>query len=529
MPVTPRTKGLNVVIVMADQLKPHIVGAYGHPLIKTPNMDRLAEQGVTFESAYCNSPLCAPARFTMMAGLQASKIGAWDNAAEFPSHVPTFAHYLRQMDYYTCLIGKMHFVGADQLHGFEERLTTDVYPADFAWIPDWGNPYERIEEWYHNMVNIMTAGPAKATLQYDYDDEVAFRTERKIYELARAPEDTPFCLVSAFIHPHDPYNTRQKYWNMYDHEAIDLPRTPAMARDALDPHSQRLFDGIAADEFDTTENDVRNARHAYYGNVTYFDEQVGRIVDALEDAGLADNTVVIVTSDHGDMLGERGLWAKMSWLEDSARVPMIVKGPGIPAGKRVSNNVSHVDLLPTLTDLAASSGAGPEPEYADWLDGRSLMGLIAGDAAGDRDEAVGEYMGECAAAPLIMIRRGNLKFIHTETDPPQLFDLDADPDEQVNLAGKPTYAAKLKGFANEIAENYDMERITNDVILSQRRRRAAHKGNMKGRRNDWDYAPPFDAGNVFMRSHMEVSEADRKFMFPARKPPKPVRPRKGSV
>ena len=528
MPAQPRTKGLNILIVMADQLKPHIVGAYGHPLIRTPNIDRLAEQGTTFDSAYCNSPLCAPARFTMMAGLQASKIGAWDNAAEFPAHVPTFAHYLRQMDYYTGLIGKMHFVGADQLHGFEERLTTDVYPADFAWIPDWENPYERIEEWYHNMVNIMTAGVAKATLQYDYDDEVAFRTERKIYELARAPEDTPFCLVSAFIHPHDPYNTRQKYWDMYDHDAIDLPRTPAMARDALDPHSQRLFDGIAADEFDTTENDIRNARHAYYGNVTYFDEQVGRIVAALEDSGLAENTVVIVTSDHGDMLGERGLWAKMSWLEDSARVPLIVKGPDIPAGKRIGNNVSHVDLLPTLTALASGSGAGPEPEYADWLDGRSLMHLIAGDDAGDRDEAVGEYMGECAAAPLIMIRRGNLKFIYTETDPPLLFDIDADPDERENLAENPAYAAKLKGFMNEIAENYDMERITNDVILSQRRRRAAHKGNMKGRRTDWDYAPPFDAGNVFMRSHMEVSEADHKFMFPVRKPPKPVRKRKGS-
>ena len=529
MPAQPRTKGLNVIVIMADQLKPHIVGAYGHPLIKTPNIDKLAQQGTTFDAAYCNSPLCAPARFTMMAGQQASKIGAWDNAAEFPSHVPTFAHYLRTMDYYTCLIGKMHFVGADQLHGFEERLTTDVYPADFAWVPDWENPYERIEEWYHNMVNIMTAGVAKATLQYDYDDEVAFRAERKIYELARAPEDTPFCLVTAFIHPHDPYATRQKYWDMYDHDAIDLPRTPAMPREALDPHSQRIFDGLAADEFDTTENDIRNARHAYFGNVTYFDEQVGRLVAALEDTGLADNTVIIVTSDHGDMLGERGLWAKMSWFEDSARVPLIIKGPGVPAGKRIANPVSHVDLLPTLTDLAASSGAGPEPKFADKLDGRSLMHLIAGDGTGDADLTIGEYMGECAAAPVIMMRHGNLKYIHTPTDPDQLYDVDADPDERTNLATNSRFSAKLRGFQNKIAENYDMDAIVNDVILSQRRRRAVHAGMLKGRRTDWDYAPPVDAGNAFMRSHMEVSEADHKFMYPLRHPPKPVRPRKGSV
>ncbi|MEQ8665254.1 MAG: choline-sulfatase [Rhodospirillales bacterium] len=526
MPAKPRTKGLNVVVIMADQLKPHTVGAYGHPLIKTPNIDRLAQQGTTFDAAYCASPLCAPARFTMMAGQQASKIGAWDNAAEFPSHVPTFAHYLRTMNYYTCLIGKMHFVGADQLHGFEERLTTDVYPADFAWVPDWENPYERIEEWYHNMVNIMTAGVAKATLQYDYDDEVAFRAERKIYELARAPEDTPFCLVTAFIHPHDPYATRQKYWDLYDHDAVDLPRTPALARNALDPHSRRIYDGLAADEFDTTENDIRNARHAYFGNVSYFDEQVGRLVTALEDTGLADNTVIVVTSDHGDMLGERGLWAKMSYFEDSARVPLIVKGPGVPAGKRVANAVSHVDLLPTLTDLASSSGAGPEPEFADRLDGRSLIPLIAGD--GDRDEAIGEYMGECAAAPVIMIRRGNLKYIHSPTDPDQLYDVVADPDERNNLANARGYATRMKALRQEIADNYNMDRIVNDVILSQRRRRAVHAGMTKGRRTDWDYAPPFDAGNAFMRSHMEVSEADHKFMYPLRKPPKPVRPRKGS-
>jgi len=524
----PRTKGLNVLIVMADQLKPHAVGAYGNPVVRTPNIDKLSEQGVTFDAAYCASPLCAPARFTMMSGMQASKIAAWDNAAEFPSHVPTFAHYLRSMAYYTCLVGKMHFVGADQLHGFEERLTTDVYPADFAWVPDWENPYERIEEWYHNMVNVVTAGVAKATLQYDYDDEVAFRAERRIYELARAPEDTPFCMVTAFIHPHDPYATRQKYWDLYDHDKIDLPRTPAMARDLLDPHSQRLFDGIAVDEFNITEDHIRNARHAYYGNVSYFDEQVGRLMNALEDTGLAENTVVIVTSDHGDMLGERGLWYKMSYFEDSARVPLIVKGPGIQQGKRIANAVSHVDLLPTLTDLASSSGAGHEPDYADRLDGRSLMPLLGGDGKGDRDEAVGEYMGECAASPIIMIRRGSLKFIYTETDPPQLYDVVEDPDERKNLAEDPKYAGRVKALTQEVRENYDMDRIVSDVILSQRRRRAVHRGMIWGRRTDWDYAPPFDAGQAFMRSHMEVSEADHKFMYPVRVPPRSVKKRKGS-
>src|SRR5499433_4284308 len=148
----------NILLVMFDQMSPQSLPAYGHPLVQAPNLRRLADAGVVFDSAYCNAPLCAPARFSLMAGQLPSRIGAYDNAAEFPSTIPTFAHHLRALGYRTCLSGKMHFVGPDQLHGFEERVTTDMYPGDFGWTPTWDQP-EKIHWWFHNMLSVTEAGP----------------------------------------------------------------------------------------------------------------------------------------------------------------------------------------------------------------------------------------------------------------------------------------------------------------------------------------------------------------------------------
>lgn len=197
----------NILLIMADQLAPQFTGAYGHPVVKTPHLDALAAKGARFDAAYCNSPLCAPSRFSFMSGQRISKIGAYDNAAEFPSSVPTFTHYLKLQGYRTCLSGKMHFVGPDQLHGFEERVTTDVYPSDFAWTPDWSKPDERIDKWYHNMWTVKESGTAVSTYQLDYDDEVEYAARRKLVDWARdrvGVGGDPFCMVASFIHPHDP-------------------------------------------------------------------------------------------------------------------------------------------------------------------------------------------------------------------------------------------------------------------------------------------------------------------------------------
>ena len=493
----------NVLLVMADQLAPHFTGTYGHPLVHTPALDALAERGTRFDAAYCNSPLCAPSRFSMLAGRSVSDIGAWDNAAEFPASVPTFAHYLRLAGYRTVLSGKMHFVGPDQLHGFEERLTTDIYPADFAWTPNWDAADERIGKWYHNMDSLSEAGQALATYQIDYDEEVGFAAVRHVYDLARHADERPFLLVASFIHPHDPYVARPEWWNLYDDDAIDLPDAPP---ELPEPHVERIRQGIEADTVGYTEAQCRNARHGYYANTSYFDSWLGRLTDALAETGRLDRTVVIATSDHGDMLGDRGTWFKMCFYERSARVPLVMAGPDV-ANRSVGNVCSLMDLLPTLLDVAGAP-AGAEP-----LAGRSLWESATG-GEDPIDETTGEYMGEMTSHPMFMIRRGRHKYIHCQTDPALLYDVEADPLERRNLADDPAHAHLAAAFAAEVAQRWDSAAIREQVLRSQRARRVLHTAMNTGGRHSWDYAPLRDAANEYVRNHMDWAEAGPRSRFP---------------
>ena len=432
----------NIVVVMADQLAPHFTGAYGHPVAKTPHLDALAARGMRFDAAYCNSPLCAPSRFAFMSGQLISRIAAYDNASEFRASIPTFAHYLSSLGYRTGLSGKMHFVGPDQMHGFQDRVTTDIYPADFAWTPDWEAPDERIDKWYHNMQTVRESGMAVATFQTDYDDEVGFAARRWLIDRGRdhaAGNTAPFCLVASFIHPHDPYVAKPEWWDLYTDAEIDMPAyTPAPSD--LDPFSRRIMDGIEASYETLTDAEIRRARRAYLANVSYFDSKIGELTHTLEQMGTLDNTIVIVTADHGDMLGERGLWYKMNFFEHSARVPLVMAGPGVAQGV-AANSCSLVDLLPTFIDIAG----GDDACLGEPVDGRSLMPLARGEVD-PVDEAIGEYCAEMTPYPVFMIRRGPLKYIHCDADPPQLYDLSRDPLEKVNLAADPAYVDAAAGI-----------------------------------------------------------------------------------
>ncbi|MCP3969577.1 MAG: choline-sulfatase [Rhodobacteraceae bacterium] len=500
------SKTPNIVLIMADQLAPQFTGAYGHPLVQTPHMDALAAAGTRFDAAYCNSPLCAPSRASFMTGQLPSRIAAYDNAADFRSGIPTFAHYLRQAGYCTCLSGKMHFVGPDQLHGFEERLTTDIYPSDHAWTPDWEAPGKRLAKWYHNMDAVRQAGQAATTFQIEYDEETAFFARRRIFEYAMQ-QTAPFAMVVSLIHPHDPYVARPEWWDLYSHDEIDLPDADAPP----DPLSARVMRGIEADITDLSQDQIRNARHAYYANVSYFDSKVGNIVQALKESGQYDNTVVIVTSDHGDMLGDRGLWYKMTFFERSARVPLVVAGPGV-AQSVVEAPVSLVDLLPTMLDIAAGGCAGA-PAGGTPLDGRSLWPLAQGEAEGDR-EVIGEYLGEMADHPVLMIRRGDFKYVHCDGDPPQLYNLARDPGERHNLAVDPDHAELVAAFASDVAARWDSAALRADVIASQTGRRAVHAAMEQGAWTSWDYNPPRDATAEFVRNTVSWDDVLHRMQYP---------------
>ncbi len=508
----------NFLILMADQLTAGALAPYAGRAL-APNIDGLAAQGVLFESFYCNSPLCAPSRFSFLAGQLPSKIGAYDNAAEFAAQTPTFAHYLRRAGYQTALSGKMHFCGPDPLHGFEERLTTDIYPSDFGWTPDWTR-FEERPGWYHTMDSVTQAGSCTRTNQIDFDDEVVYSARQKLFDIARGNDKRPFCLVVSMTHPHDPYVVPQAYWDRYGDIDTGMPKV-SQSDVADDPHSRRIRHVIGLEQQTPDESQVHAARRAYHGAISYVDDQVGSLLATLRDAQLDSNTIVIVLADHGDMLGERGLWYKMSFFEPACRIPLIISAPGMFAPRRIATPASLLDILPTLVELGSGASA---PDYAAPLDGRSLIAELRGKstdaskATASAGEVIGEYLAEAAIAPVVMIRRGRYKFVHSPVDPDQLYDLAADPQERINLADNPkagSDAAKtLADFQAEVARRWSLKTLHADVLASQRRRHMVYAALRRGRYTPWDFQPRRDASRQYVRNDQELNDIEAMARFP---------------
>jgi choline-sulfatase len=505
----------NLLLIMVDQLGAEWLPAYGHPVVQAPSITGLAGSGLVFESAYCPSPLCAPSRAALLTGRLPSRSDVFDNAAELRASLPTIAHHLRAAGYATCLAGKMHFVGPDQLHGFEERLTTDIYPAGLAWTPDWRRPVDERLPWYHTMESVLTPGVCAASMQLDYDDEVAFRAVRRTFDFARAGDRQPFFMLVSFSHPHDPWELRPRYWERYDRQAIDMPAVPTIPPSEADPHSLRLRQMIGIDEAGLSDEQVRTARHAYFAAISYVDERIGELLAAVDDAGLADETIVVLTADHGEMLGERGLWYKMCFFEPSARVPLVVSAPGRLALGRVPEAVSLLDLAPTLLELATPTRA---EELARDMDGVSLVPLLEGSAVSRTDGVVAEYLAEGVASPAVMIRRGSHKFVWCEDDPDQLYDLADDPLELVNLADRSTHAELVRAFRDEVAARWDMDALTRRVLASQRERQLVGEALGTGASPTWDFQPYADASRQYVRNRADLYELQRRARLEAGDP-----------
>ena len=494
----------NILILMVDQLNGTLFPDGPAEWLHAPNLKKLAERSTRFANAYTASPLCAPGRASFMSGQLPSRTGVYDNAAEFRSDIPTYAHHLRRAGYYTCLSGKMHFVGPDQLHGFEDRLTTDIYPADFGWTPDYRKPGERIDWWYHNMGSVTGAGVAETSNQMEYDDEVAYNATAKLYELSRGLDARPWALTVSFTHPHDPYVARKKYWDLYEDCAHLLPETPAMDYDDHDNHAKRIFDANDWRSFDITEENIKRSRRAYFANISYLDDKIGEILQVLEDT--RQEAVILFVSDHGDMLGERGLWFKMSFYEGSARVPLMISAPDLPAGL-IETPVSTLDVNPTLGALAGL----PMEEIAPWTDGEDLVPLAKGV---ERTSPVAmEYAAEASYAPLVSLRYGKWKYNRCSLDPDQLFDLEADPLERVNLADDPAHAGTLQTLRAKSEARWDLARFDADVRASQARRWVVYEALRQGGYYPWDYQPLQKASERYMRNHMNLDtlEGDKRF------------------
>jgi choline-sulfatase len=494
----------NILILMVDQLTGTLFPDGPAPFLHTPNLRALANRSVRFANAYTASPLCAPARASFMSGQLPSRTHVYDNAAEFASDIPTYAHHLRRAGYQTTLSGKMHFVGPDQLHGFEERLTTDIYPADFGWTPDYRKPNERIDWWYHNLGSVTGAGTAEITNQLEYDDDVAHQAVQKLYDLSRGSDPRPWSLTVSFTHPHDPFVARRKYWDLYEN-CPELTPPDTIAYDDQDPHSKRILDSCDWNGLEITPEHIRRARQAYFANISYIDDKIGEILGTLTDT--RQEAVIVFVSDHGEMLGRRGLWFKMNFFEGAARVPLMIAASNL-VPSLITTPVCTIDITPTLCDLAGIS----MDEVMDWTDGQSLYPLAKGTT---RLEPVAmEYAAEGSIAPMVALRDGAWKYIQCRADPEMLFNLESDPDERNNLATDLAHLPTLERLRAVADARWDLTRFDSAVRESQARRWVVYEALRQGGYYPWDYQPLQKASERYMRNHMDLNILEDSKRFP---------------
>ena len=414
----------NLLFIMSDEHSKRVLGCHGHPMIRTPNLDRLAARGVRFADAYCNSPICVPSRASFQTGRYVHDIRFWDNAIAYDGSVPSWAHRLKAAGHRVDSIGKLHFRSPEDDNGFsKEHMPLHVVEGigdPIGMLRDPPPPREAA------LRLAADAGCGDSTYQ-GYDDRITEGAESWLRERAATKDKKAWMLFVSLVCPHFPLIARPEWYNLYPQDKVPLPGLYAEAERPTHPYVQAMRACQIYDQGFDDPAKVRKAIAAYFGLVSFVDHNVGRLVKALEDNGLSGDTRVIYTSDHGDNLGTRGLWGKSNMYEESAGVPMIMAGPEVPQGVVCREPVSLVDAFPTIVDCV---GLAPHPDDRD-LPGAPLMDIVRGTTP--ERTVMSEYHAAGSATGAFMIRKGRFKYVHYVGMPPQLFDLEADPYETKDL------------------------------------------------------------------------------------------------
>lgn len=481
--------GPNILMIVVDQMAHDVIGALGHPAVRTPNLDALLARSAVFVNTYAGSPICLPSRASLMTGRLARRHDVYDNGSELPASVPTIAHHLNRAGYHTVLSGKMHFVGPDQMHGFAERLTTDLSPASLVLTPDWTRGPVANEG---TSVRRLRYPPVRPwSLQLSYDDEVLHTSLAKLRQLSQ--QDEPFFLCSSFTHPHDPFLVPEEYWNRYRDVEIPPVRAPARSMEELHPFDQWIQIHHEADRHPLSEPEVERARRAYYAAVSYVDDVVGRLLAELTRLGMADDTVVVFTSDHGEMLGEHGMWFKRTYHDGAAKVPLLVAGAGARPGLR-EQVVTLMDLTATVLDLA---DVPDKDEHLAELDGISLRGLLDGTGPGRSTGVAFEYLAEGTVEPMLALRTTGYKYVYVHGHDPLLFDLTADPLELHDRASDPALSRVREAMHAELLSGVDVAALRERILRSQRERLITLAGTPPGQ--SWQLRVRRDASRLYDR------------------------------
>ena len=439
----------NLVVIMSDEHHPRAMGAAGHPFVQTPNLDRFAARGMRFTAAYCNSPICVPSRASFATGRYVHELGTWDNALAYDGSVQGWGHALQRSSHRVDSIGKLHYRNAEDPTGFDHQYHPMHIYGGYGMV--WGALREGKPDFSdraHKMMDPIGPGFSKYNI---YDDRIATEAEAWLARAGREQGGAPWVLYLGFVAPHFPLTVPQEFLDLYPVSKMPAPRLHPNDGHRRHPWLEAMHQCHPMDDgLDAARRKLATA--CYYGLCTWVDRQVGRVMTALDLAGLADSTRVIYTSDHGDNIGTRGMWGKSNHYDDAAGVPMIVAGPGVAAGVVCNTPVSLVDLAPTIMEAV-----GERPyAWADGLPGRSLFEI--GGKPDDPSRAVfSEYHAFGSPTAGFMLRDGRYKYNYYVGYPPELFDLTEDPLETANLAEAPGNARLVEQFEGRLRAILDPE------------------------------------------------------------------------
>lgn len=444
------TAAANLLIILSDQHNPRVMGCAGHSIVETPNIDALAARGTRFASAYTNCPICVPARASLATGRYVHQTRFWDNAIAYDGRIPSWGHRLMDRGHDVTAIGKLHYVSSDPARNGFTREILPMHLADGD-----GDVVGLIRDELIVRKGAAKLGPEAGPGESHYttyDRAIADEACRWLADAAQRC-GKPWVLYVGFVCPHPPLIAPSQFFERYACKDIPLPRAYAETERPRHPYIEHMRRARPYDDGFTGPEMVKRALAAYYASVSFLDENIGRVLGALESARLVDTTRVIYGSDHGENLGTRGLWAKSTLFEESAGIPLILAGPDVPRGQTVDAPVSLVDVFPTVLDC---TGVAPTIEDAT-LPGASLLAMARGTRPART--VLAEYHAVGSPSGSFMIRRGPYKYIEYVGYAPMLFDLERDPCEQNDLAGNPAFAAELAACAAQLRTVVDVEGV----------------------------------------------------------------------
>ncbi|MCZ6634802.1 MAG: sulfatase-like hydrolase/transferase [bacterium] len=438
----------NILFLCSDQHQAAASGCYGHTEVHTPNIDKLARTGIRFDRAYCQSPVCVPSRGSIITGVYPHTHGARILQDALPTDTYTIAHHFKNHGYQTAAIGKMHFVDETQKHGYDDRLHMEDFRKTL--------PEEEWKAFRKDQSGSFTGRPSKLSARYFQDTFYAEETIRYLEE-KRNP-DRPFLLWSSYFMPHTPLVPLQSFYDLYDPETLSLPER---SDNALETGFEGHF--IRAQQrgwYQQSDDDLRKSIAGYYGNTSQMDDNLGRVLNTLYDLGLAENTIIVYTSDHGEMAGAHRMWTKHNMYEQSVRVPLIVSLPnGTNANTSQSHLIEQVDLFPTLAEFCHL----PKPEN---IHGKSFAPLLLNQAYQPREFVYSEYdfchgvftqdNRYVGKSPILMVRTDRWKLNYLSWERSELFDLENDPEEFTNVIDEPGNAGIVKELTELANRMYDL-------------------------------------------------------------------------